>query len=189
MSDGISRRDLVTFWRRPAEDTAPRAKPVAATLLRPPGAVFETLLLDTCSRCGKCVEACPRQAIFPLGAVYGRGQGTPAILARHAPCVVCDGLACTQVCPTHALARVEVLGIDMGTAVVDESLCLTWKGERCAVCVEACPVPGALRADDAHPVVDPQRCIGCGVCENVCPTPQPSVVVVGTREITAKTLP
>jgi MauM/NapG family ferredoxin protein len=184
VSDGISRRDLFRFWRKPQPATH---KPASPTLLRPPGAVFEALLLDTCSRCGNCVDACPRQAIFPLGTLYGPAQGTPAILARHAPCVVCEGLQCTQVCPTHALARVEVSDIDMGTAVIDGARCLTWKGESCGVCVEACPVPGALTQKGGHPVVDPQRCIGCGVCENVCPTPQASVVVVGSSEIVAQT--
>ena len=35
---------------------------VPRTVLRPPGALSEAAFLDTCFRCGNCVEACPALA-------------------------------------------------------------------------------------------------------------------------------
>ena len=150
--------------------------------LRPPGAIFETLLVDTCARCGKCVEACPREAIFSLDESYGRAAGTPAIRPRNAPCVVCDGLQCTQVCPSGALQKVAVFDVQMGTAIVLDT-CVTYAGEECSQCVASCPVPGALGVTDGHPDVDAARCIGCGLCEHVCPTQAASIIVEPARVI------
>lgn len=187
MADKLSRRELFSFWRRAPEPPETPAEPpppvvVARDPLRPPGAVFDDLLVDRCTRCGKCVEACPRHAIFPLDDSFGRARGTPAILARQAPCVVCEGLKCTQVCPSKSLSRIAPFDIQMGTAVVLET-CVTFAGEPCAVCVGACPVPGALATQDGRPVVDALRCVGCGVCEHVCPTPAASIQVEPAREI------
>lgn len=151
--------------------------------LRPPGALFEDLFLSTCRRCGKCVEACPREAIFPLDASFGAAQGTPGIRPRQAPCVMCEGLACTQSCPTGALTRVAPFDVQLGTAVVDPARCLAFRDEDCAACVVACPVAGAIARPKGRPVVDEARCVGCGVCEHVCPTPEASIVVVPAREI------
>jgi ferredoxin-type protein NapG len=175
--DGIRRRDLFRFWRRPP---APAAEPER---LRPPGAIVESLFVDACQRCGRCVEVCPRQAIAPLDASFGASAGTPAIRARQAPCVVCEGLVCTTVCPSGALLPLAVFDVLMGTAEVDRARCLSFQGEACRVCVDACPVPGALAAPDGHPEVEASRCIGCGVCEHVCPTPIPSIGVRSARRV------
>jgi ferredoxin-type protein NapF len=168
----VTRRDLFTFWRKgkPAE---PPADP-----LRPPGAVFDDLLVDSCSRCHQCADACPAGAIVALDESFGRAAGTPGIVPRQAACVMCDGLLCTQACPTHVLTRVARFDVQMGTAVVDPARCTTYAGRACGDCVSACPVSGALAAVDGHPVVDPGRCTGCGTCEKLCPVPGPAAISV-----------
>lgn len=177
--DGFRRRDLFLLWRRRDDAGDPPPPP---SLLRPPGAIVEHLFVDACQRCGRCVEVCPRQAIAPLEASAGAAAGTPVIRARQAPCVVCAGLACTQACPSGALTRVAVFDVEMGTAEVDRARCLTFRGEACRACVDACPVPGALLESDGHPVVQ-ASCIGCGVCEHVCPTPEAAIVVRPARRV------
>ncbi len=47
----------------------------------------------------------------------------------------------------------------------------------CTVCVERCPVPGALEIIAGRPRVDPSRCDGCGACEEGCPAPRKAIVV------------
>lgn len=60
---------------------------------------------------------------------------------------------------------------------VDAAGCLARTG--CAVCVERCPVPGALAfgadAGALAPAIDPAACDRCGRCVAVCPAPRPCI--------------
>ncbi len=111
--------------------------------------------------------------------------GLPHIIARESPCVVCTDLSCMKVCPTGALKLVDrVADIHMGVAVVDPARCLrtaqdAHPGDRaCRVCVNQCPVgQDALAIDAAGQLVVRPGCIGCGVCEQACPTEPASIVV------------
>lgn len=48
----------------------------------------------------------------------------------------------------------------------------------CAVCVERCPVPGALQVTRGMPSVVADKCTGCGVCFDVCPAPRKAVLML-----------
>jgi MauM/NapG family ferredoxin protein len=181
MPRDISRRELFGLLRRGEKHEQKPSPSPLRVWLRPPGAVAEDAFADTCERCGKCIDICPRECIFPLGAV-GPNRGTPAILARHAPCVLCEGLLCTTVCPTGALQKVaRPQDVRMGLAVVIERTCVTFHGQSCDACHAACPVPGALRLSWAQPEVDPDKCTGCGLCEFNCPTTPASIVVLSHK--------
>ena len=154
--------------------------PRESARLRPPGAIDEATFLDTCFRCDQCVTACPADAIFLLGREAGDACGTPVIDPDRAPCVVCDGLQCTQVCESGALTTLSAPHqIKMGLAEVYESLCVRTAGETCTVCVDSCPIgAAALRlCGNGPPIVEPSGCVGCGVCQNVCPTTPKAIVV------------
>jgi len=184
---GVSRRDLLTFWRRPLETAVKAAKPpppleapkMRPPPLRPPGMLHELLLVKHCLRCGKCVEECPADAIFPLGADWGAAAGTPAIDARKQPCVLCTGLRCTHVCPSGALLPTFANGdVAMGKAKVDPARCLTYRGQACTACKDHCPVEGALAFDEGGRLrVVEEKCVGCGLCEHHCPTEPTSIRV------------
>lgn len=57
---------------------------------------------------------------------------------------------------------------------VDEHACSRRLGSGCTVCVDACPkqalrIPAAGARDVSAPVVDALACVGCGLCEALCP--------------------
>lgn len=48
----------------------------------------------------------------------------------------------------------------------------------CSVCVERCPVEGALTMVAGRPEVDVERCDGCGTCQFACPAPSGAIAMV-----------
>lgn len=65
-------------------------------------------------------------------------------------------------------------------AVIQGRFCLAYTSF-CAVCVERCPVPGAMRVERGIPMVVTDHCTGCGVCHDVCPAPTNAVLVIPRR--------
>lgn len=148
----------------PAE-VGPAAPPVKSRVdwLRPPGAVEEELFLDRCTKCGDCLPACPYGSIKK-----DRATGYPVIFANESPCYLCDDFPCIAACETEALLPVgDRTEVRMGLAVVSRADCTADQG--CRFCLAKCPV-GALSVDflDPYPVVDQEKCVGCGICEQVC---------------------
>jgi len=161
--------------------------PVGA-LLRPPGALPEGRFLDTCIRCGQCQSACPTGIIVPTGFAHGMTNLiTPRLDYLRGVCNP-SCVACQFVCPTGALRRQspdERRLWQIGIARTDHGLCVRRKGKDCTLCRVACPfaaislgIPGQLNA----PRVEAGLCVGCGICENVCPvgrTPAGPAIRVG----------
>jgi MauM/NapG family ferredoxin protein len=140
---------------------------LAPALLRPPGARDEPTFDALCIRCGRCIEVCPYRSLRPAAAL--RGAGTPFIEARREPCWLC--MRCPPACPSGALARVrEPRDVRMGRARIDPGACYAFQGVLCRTCLDACPLHGeAIRQDvELRPVVT-DRCVGCGICERLCP--------------------
>jgi ferredoxin-type protein NapG len=158
--------------------------------LRPPGALFPDMSFrETCSKCRKCVEVCPVQCI-KIDSTGERGNGAPYIVAEEMPCMVCEGLLCMYECPTGALSPIPLMDIDMGTALWNESICVRTPstssgqgGENCTVCIDVCPIGEmAIKLSEGKVQVIEQGCIGCGVCQQRCPT-EPKSIIVLSREI------
>lgn len=176
MAEKLSRRDLFSIFRR-SVDTVVKP-PTLPIPLRPPSAVDEESIGNSCYRCGACVEICPRHAIKPLPLEYKQRAGTPYIVARDAPCVLCQSLLCTSVCPSgtlHPLQGPEQ--VKMGLAVVNPQRCLPHRGEACTRCFEHCPMPGAIVLDEKGRPQITAACTGCGLCEFYCPTETASIRV------------
>ncbi len=174
----------------------------SATCIRPPGS-SEEHLLRACIRCGACLRACPTGALQPALLEAGiEGLWTPVVVPRLGYCnYACN--ACGQVCPTQAIPplapedkRLAVIGL----AQIERERCIPWTEERdCIVCEEMCPLPTkAVVLEEfqgwgqsgawvriKRPLVLPNRCIGCGICEFKCPVAGPAAIRVERIETPA----
>lgn len=173
VDEAMDRRELFTRWFN--GDGEPPARPpmpdpsALADYLRPPGAVSEPELISVCERCHKCGEACPHDVILPLGPAYGAAEGTPAILPRGAPCLLCEDLPCAAACPSGALRPVPLAEVRMGTARLDASRCWAVQGQPCDYCLKECPLgEAALRWNKDRPEIVEEVCNGCGRCVHIC---------------------
>jgi len=138
-------------------------------LIRPPGALNETDFLASCVRCGECMKVCINNATL-----------------------------CSQVCPTGALGRLNVKqkhAFIIGKAYFDKNKCMVYAEKKsCIVCEEHCPTHDkAIKFNEIkirdvfgnpvvlkQPYVVEELCIGCGICEHICPVQgEAAIKVVG----------
>jgi ferredoxin-type protein NapG len=147
--------------------------------LRPPGAKPEREFLARCLQCGQCAQICPFDCITLRTGFNFFVSGTPQIYPREAPCKLC--MRCTAICPSDALDDVNVREVRMGRARLERNLCHTWRGQIiCRSCFEGCPLKGTaiILEKGIYPVIT-DRCVGCGICEHVCP--REAIVTVPIR--------
>ena len=168
-------KDLFSFVGRKAADYATkrvsRVMP-KTSFLRPPGAVEENEFLSLCTRCDECIKACPAKAIKRYEGLSDIALGTPVIVPKENPCVLCNGLLCISACKEGALKPVEnISDVKMGVASINKSHCFAWEGQDCQLCFIKCPLQGdAIYQDDGKPVINNEKCVGCGICEYTCNT-------------------
>ncbi len=161
--------------------------PERETRLTPPGSLSARHFAQHCTACQLCVSACPNGVLRPSGEwltvmqpemSYERGYCRP------------ECTRCSQVCPTGAIKpidRAEKSAIQIGHAVWVRKNCVPLTdGVECGNCARHCPA-GAISMVPSDPgdelslkipVVDTERCTGCGACENLCPARPFSAIYV-----------
>lgn len=141
----------------------------AKSLLRPPGALSEKGFIARCNRCQRCVQICPTNVIVPASLSYGIVRmNTPTVTFKRSYCNSC--LKCSEVCPAGALKPVTKETLDIGTAVIFPNDCVAWDWTGCTICVDECPLKAIYLDENKRPVVIPEKCNGCGICELKCPS-------------------
>ena len=163
--------------------------PDRATPIVPPGAQGLRHLARHCTGCQLCVAVCPNGVLRPSTErfmepelSYERGYCRP------------ECTKCSEVCPTGAILPItsaDKAAIQIGHAVWIKENCLPLTdGVSCGNCARHCPV-GAItmvpsdpqRSDSPKiPIVDEERCLGCGACENLCPARPFSAIYVEGHE-------
>jgi ferredoxin-type protein NapG len=177
----MKRRDFFRLGVRKAAEVAAqvvqaRVSSPAENWIRPPFAASEAEFLVNCTRCDKCIEACPYDVLFALPQDLGhRVAGTPAMDLLKRGCHMCIDWPCVSACEPDALrlpnrddggppapAKFALVRIDTKT-------CLPYSGPECGACADSCPVPGALRWEGGlKPVIDEETCTGCALCRQAC---------------------
>lgn len=165
--------------------------PQRTTPLVPPGARGLREFLTHCTACQLCVAVCPNQVLRPSGDLmrlmkpemsYERGYCRP------------ECTKCAEVCPANAIHLADLAeksSIQIGHAVwIPENCVIKTDGVACGNCARHCPVDAIHlvpvdpndRKSLRIPSVDEARCIGCGACENLCPSRPFSAIVVEGHE-------
>lgn len=165
--------------------------PRRETPIVPPGAKGLKNLRTHCTACQLCVAVCPNGVLRPSTDLeslmqpessYERGYCRP------------ECTKCSEVCPAGAICKItpaEKSSIQIGHAVwVKENCVPLTDGVECGNCARHCPV-GAIQMVPSDPsgpesvkipVVNTERCIGCGACENLCPSRPFSAIYVEGHE-------
>ena len=166
-----------------------KKSPERTERLVPFGAVSVKHFYDHCTACQLCVSACKNGVLRPSSDLEHFMQ--PVMGYENGYCRP-ECTACSQVCPAGAIKPVTVdqkQTIRIGVAKVNLDLCLPAQGkDSCGNCSYHCP-SGAIRMVRQQgsrmqiPTVSEDRCIGCGACENLCPSRPISAITVNGLSI------
>ena len=158
----------------------------------PGGAVSLQHFTNHCTACQLCVSACPNNVLCPSQSLDMFMQ---PIMSYETGYCRPECTRCAEVCPTDAirpLPKEEKMMRKIGTAIwVKDNCIILSDGVKCGNCARHCP-NGAISMqpldssdDDSlkFPVVNTERCIGCGACEYVCPARPFSAIYVDGIEV------
>lgn len=153
--------------------------PQRATAIIPAGAKSAKNFAQHCTACQLCVSACPNGVLRPSTGLMSLMQ--PEMSYERGYCRP-ECTRCSDVCPTGAIKPItieEKSSIRIGHAVWIKKNCVPLTdGVECGNCARHCPagaitmVPSKVGDDNSVkiPAINEALCIGCGACENLCPS-------------------
>lgn len=166
--------------------------PKRKTPITPFGSLSAKNFAQHCTACQLCISVCPNQVLRPSSDLNHLMQ--PEVQYERGYCRP-ECVRCSEVCPTGAIRPItkeEKTSIQIGHAVWRRCHCIVHTDKvECGNCARHCPT-GAIQmvpqnADDPKslhiPVVNAERCIGCGACENLCPSRPYSAIRVEGHEV------
>ena len=156
----------------------------ARGLIFPPGAVDSERFARQCTGCQVCAINCPTGIIKPSPS----GFGPVHLEYSHNGCEY-NCTRCNAICPSGALQPLNLVDkqwLKIGEARIDLPSCRIVKdGITCDLCVKACPKRAIFIAEGSDgfgvPEVAAFHCIGCGVCQAICPV-EPKAIIVSAVE-------
>ncbi|MCR5571544.1 MAG: 4Fe-4S dicluster domain-containing protein [Bacteroidales bacterium] len=172
-------------------DLVAKKQPERATRVVPFGSKSVKDFYKRCTACQLCVSACPNNVLRPSSDLAYFMQ--PEMSFERGYCRP-ECVKCSEVCPAGAIERItpeEKTALHVGVASVQRELCIVNRdGVQCNNCARHCPagaimmVPKEPGNPDSLmiPTVNESLCIGCGACENLCPSNPISAIRVNGLE-------
>ena len=186
-----------------------KKKPKRDKLITPPGSISIRNLSEHCTSCQLCINSCPNDVLRPSNSLDRFMQ--PEVSFERGYCRP-ECTRCSDVCPTGAIKPITVeqrTATQVGHAVWLKDNCVpVADGIPCGNCARHCPAQAIqmiplqagvhqdgwrwLDADNQEiprervlliPVVNEEKCIGCGACENLCPSRPFSAIYVEGHEV------
>lgn len=148
---------------------------------------------EKCTACGKCVTACPRSIIVlapenKINHIRCSSHDSGKIVRKicEVGCIGCG--ICARACPVDAISMEDNLAVIDYEKCVNCGICaekcptnaIDFEGDRieeivitdncvgCTRCAKECPVEAISGALKEKHEIDPEICIKCGICDDVC---------------------
>ena len=179
--------------------------PERKTAIVPAGAASLRNFYQHCTACQLCVSVCPNDVLRPSGGLMRLMQ--PEMSYERGYCRP-ECTKCSDVCPAGAIRPVTVeekSSVQIGHAVWIKKNCIVFTdGVECGNCARHCPAGAIQMVEIRHrhrhrhgaggnpeeegvpikiPVINQERCIGCGACENLCPARPFTAIYVEGHEV------
>ena len=166
--------------------------PKRTTPIVPAGALSARNFAQHCTACQLCVSVCPNEVLRPSTDLKKLMQ--PEMSYERGYCRP-ECTKCAEVCPAgaiHPISRADKSSIQIGHAVWIKANCVPLtEGVECGNCARHCP-SGAIQMVPSDrndpesvkiPIINEERCIGCGACEALCPARPFSAIYVEGHEV------
>lgn len=167
-----------------------RTPPSRMTRLVPAGSLSLKNMDQRCTGCQLCISKCPNNVLRPSTSLSDMLQPTMEFDRGYCRpgCTVCS-----QVCPTGAITEIcckKKTSISIGYAVwVEKNCVVATDGVECGNCQRHCPTGAIMMVESQKydgrkiPVINTDKCIGCGACEYLCPARPLGAIYVEGREV------
>ena len=158
-----SRREFFRSLAGPLSSETEAAAPLA---VRPPYGRDESLFQSECIACASkaCVASCEEQIIVL------DDDGVPTLDFSVNGCTFCE--ACADACDHDVLDLERSNGREWINAMfrIDTQACMAHNDVICFACKEPCMEDAIIFNGMFNPIIDEDRCNGCGFCLGRCPT-------------------
>ena len=156
-----SRKEIFDIFRKSVKQN----REVTLPVVRPPYGKDESFFQSECIVCMSkaCVTSCEEKIIVL------KEDGTPTLSFLQSGCMFCE--ACAMSCDADVLSlenqhTAEHIHANFRISTQD---CVAHHGVICFSCKEPCIDDAILFNGMFNPVIDMQKCTGCGFCMGRCP--------------------